>query len=148
MNLDQANFLFNFLSFSPGPFWLILIFFSQKKWAMYAFDGFLVFLSFIFSVLTFPEIPDLAPIIASPSFASINQFLSSNIGTLGAWNHMILSDLWIGRWMIYDAINHKVPIFVRLPCLFVIIFFGPLGLFMYLAYRIIYLNRFSLVEYR
>ena len=74
MNLEYEHALFYFLSFSPGPFWLILVFFPHKKWAMTLYDCFLILLSLIFAVHTLPEIPRLDPIIASPTF----EFKTSN----------------------------------------------------------------------
>ena len=90
--------------------------------------------------------PQLAPIIAAPTFEAINNFLGSPQGTLGSWNHMILGDLWIGRWVVHDAINSRVPLLMRLPFIGLILFFGPLGLFFYLCYRIIFLKRFLLLS--
>lgn len=144
MSTEQIHALFYFLSFSPGPFWLFLIFVPQKKWPMILFDAYLLILSFIFAILTLPKIPELLPIIASPTFETIHSFLSTPVGTLGAWNHMILGDLWIGRWIIHDALKNKVSNFIRLPILGLVLFFGPLGLFCYLFYRILFLKSFRL----
>ena len=146
MTIDQTHILFYFLSFSPGPFWLILVFFPQNKWPMLAFDIYLLLLSFLFTALALPQVPQLAPIIASPTFEAINNFLGSPQGTLGSWNHMILGDLWIGRWVVHDAINSRVPLLMRLPFIGLILFFGPLGLFFYLCYRIIFLKWFLLLS--
>ena len=44
--------LFTLLSFSPGPFWLILAFAPKHKLAMRAFDIYLILLSTVFAMLT------------------------------------------------------------------------------------------------
>ena len=59
---------------------------------------------------------------------------------------MILGDLWIGRWVIYDSLKLETPLAIRLPILVTILFFGPLGLFFYLLYRGVVKRRFDLVE--
>jgi hypothetical protein len=135
------EFLFNFLSYSPGPFWLILAFLPMNKNAMRLFDIFLIFLSCIFALLTIPIIPELLPVIASPKLNLLQQFLSSERGTVGTWNHMILGDLLIGRWVTHDSISNRVHLMIRLPILLVILFFGPVGLFFYFLYRILFLKK-------
>ena len=113
---------------------------------MVAFDVLLFFLSLIFTIITIPEIFYLAPIIASPTFEAINGYLGPPIGTLGSWNHMILGDLWIGRWVVHDAIKYKVSMPLRLPFIGLILFFGPVGLFFYLCYRMILLKKFKIAD--
>lgn len=138
--------VFKFLSFSPGPFWLILAFAPHNKPAMRIFDYYLFLLSGFFAFMTIPLVPELLPIIASPEYPQIKSFLSSDIGILGSWNHMILGDLWIGRWFIHDSLRFGVSPFIRYPILLTIVFFGPLGLFFYLLYRFLFLRKYALVE--
>jgi hypothetical protein len=138
--------IFDFLSYSPGPFWLILLVAPTHQTMMKIFDGYLLLLAAIFAVLTVPVVPELLPVIAEPSLVEIQKFLSSDKGTIGAWNHMILGDLWIGRWVIHDAIRNDVHFLIRFTILMIILFFGPLGLFAYLGFRMIYLRKFSLLE--
>lgn len=133
--------LFTILSFSPGPFWLILAFAPKHKQGMRAFDIYLILLSTVFALLTIPMIPELLPVIASPKLPLIQQFLSSERGTVGTWNHMILGDLWIGRWVTHDSLQNQVSWFIRLPILLVILFFGPVGLFFYFVYRVLFLKK-------
>lgn len=139
--------LFNILSFSPGPFWLILVLAPKHKFAMRAFDIYLILLSTVFAILTIPMIPELLPVIASPKLPLIQQFLSSERGTVGTWNHMILGDLWIGRWVTHDSLHNKVSWFIRFPILLVILFFGPVGLFLYIIYRVLLLKKLWLHTY-
>lgn len=142
----MIELVFKFLSFSPGPFWLILVFAPHNTVAMRIFDCYLFILSGIFAFMTIPLVPELLPIIANPEHATIKGFISSDIGSLGTWNHMILGDLWIGRWFVHDSIRFRVSHYIRFPILITIIFFGPLGLFFYLLYRWIFLRKFELVE--
>lgn len=143
--MSTNELIFQLLSFSPGPFWLILLFAPRHQLAMQAFDLYLFILSALFAVLTIPVVPELLPVIASPTLQSIQAFLATERGTIGVWNHMILGDLWIGRWVVHDACKHNVSAFVRVPILFAVLFFGPLGLFFYLLYRMVVLKKFWLV---
>ena len=142
----MIELLFKFLSFSPGPFWLILFFIPRNKIGMRCFDAYLFLLSALFAAQTIPVVPDLLPAIASPTLPLIQSFLGSPTGTVGAWNHMILGDLWIGRWVAHDAIRLGMPAFLRIPVLLVILFFGPLGLFLHLIYRFLVKREFKLSE--
>ncbi len=141
LDTNTNELLFTLLSFSPGPFWLILALVPKHKLAMRAFDIYLILLSTVFAMLTIPIIPELLPIIASPKLHLLQQFLSSERGTVGTWNHMILGDLWIGRWVTHDSLQINVPWFIRLPILLVILFFGPVGLFFYIVYRILFMKK-------
>ena len=138
--------IFAFLSYSPGPFWLILLLAPTHNSLMKIYDAYLLLLTAIFAVLTIPVVPELLPVIAEPSLLEIQKFLSTDRGVVGTWNHMILGDLWIGRWVVHDAVKNKIHVLFRLPVLITILFFGPLGLFVYLCYRIIFLRRFALTE--
>jgi len=141
MNLDN---IFLFLSYSPGPFWLLIILFPNSRRAMLLVDAFLILLTMIFTTLTLPHIKDLLPIIATPTLGSIRVFLGSPEGTVGTWNHMILSDLWIGRWVALDLLKAHKSVWLRVLFIIPILFFGPLGLFFYLAYRIASQKKMSL----
>lgn len=113
---------------------------------MLAVDIFLILLSGLFVALTLPVISELFPLIAKPEFESMHAFLSSKPGFVGSWNHMILSDLWIGRWVAQDTCKGRHGLPVRLLFIPPILFFGPLGLFCYLIFRIITRRRISLTE--
>ena len=104
---------------------------------MLAVDIYLLVLSALFAAQTFPILGELLPLLAQPEFEPMRAFVSSREGFVGSWNHMILGDLWIGRWIAQDSLQSKHPLIVRLLILPFVLFFGPLGLFLYLVYRII-----------
>ena len=74
LDTNTNELLFTLLSFSPGPFWLILALVPKHKLAMRAFDIYLILLSTVFAMLTIPIIPELLPIIASPKLHLLQQF--------------------------------------------------------------------------
>jgi hypothetical protein len=131
------NQLFTVLSFAPGPFWLLLLFLPGDRRAMLAVDVFLVLLSVSFTALALPAIGELLPLLLRPEFDEMRRFLMSDRGFTGTWNHMILSDLWIGRWVAQDTMRATRPLLVRVVFIPLIMLFGPLGLFGYLAFRVI-----------
>ncbi|MBP9224985.1 MAG: DUF4281 domain-containing protein [Verrucomicrobiales bacterium] len=138
--------LFTFLSYSPGPFWLLILFLPKNRTAMLVVDCFLILLSAIFAFQTVPVLQELLPLIAKPEFVPISEFLGSDRGIVGSWNHMILGDLWIGRWVAHDSLQSKYPLLIRVVFIIPILLFGPLGLFCYFIFRIISRRRVALTE--
>ena len=143
---DWPTLLFFLLSFSPGPFWLMLLFAPRRPRLMAFFDGYLVLLSLVFCALTLPDLPAIMALVVKPTLQGVGGLLSSTHGTLGAWNHMILGDLWIGRWVAHDAVDKGVNPWLRAPFILTIMFIGPVGLAAYLAYRMFVLKRFALTD--
>lgn len=74
---------------------------------------------------------------ASPTFETISQFLSAPKGILGSWNHMIFSDLWIGRWITYDGMRQGFNGYLRAVFILITLFFGPVGLCLYWLTRLL-----------
>lgn len=111
---------------------------------MLAVDFFLLALAAHFTWLTLPIVAELLPLIAKPTLEGMRAFLSTREGTLGVWNHMILGDLWIGRWVAQDTVKDSYPLITRLIFIPPILFFGPLGLCFYLIYRMMWKREFSL----
>lgn len=126
---------FQVLCFAPGPLWLALIFFPRQRHAMMIFDVALILLSVHFTLLTIPEVPQLLPVIAKPTFEGVSGFLTTPKGIVGSWNHMILSDLWIGRWIVYDGIKNNLSRVVLAFVTLTTLFFGPMGLCLYVVLR-------------
>ena len=139
------DIIFQVLSMSPGPFWIMILFFPFHKKAMLAVDVYLIILAAFFTWMTLPVVPDLLPLLAKPEFASMYEFLSTPLGVLGSWNHMILGDLWIGRWVARDCQRESKPLLARIVFVMPILFFGPLGLFFYVVYRGIRHRKLSLL---
>ncbi len=150
MDDQQLVGLFTFLSYSPGPFWMLLLLAPNNKWSSRVFDCFLFFLSALFAIQTIPMIPELLPLVLKPEFDSLHRALSTNGGFVGTWNHMILADLWIGRWVALDIStrNQKTgaSLLLRLCFLPGILVFGPFGLCLYLLYRTLVQRRFWLIK--
>jgi hypothetical protein len=144
------EFMFMFLSYCAGPFWLLILFAPQNKKSMLAVDLFLFALSGLFVWHTLPVFGEVLPLLLEPSFHSMHEFLSSPSGFIGTWNHMILGDVWIGRWMAQDTLKYsksnRGALITRLVFIPWVLFLGPFGLFFYLAYRFIVLKRLFLTE--
>lgn len=135
------EWLFSLLSYSPGPFWLLILLLPRNRWAMLAVDGYLFLLSLLFVIQTLPVLGHILDIIFQPEFQEMRAFLGSEAGFLGSWNHMILGDVWIGRWVAHDSLQFQRSWLIRLLIIPVILVVGPFGLFFYLAFRMIATRR-------
>jgi hypothetical protein len=127
--------VFKFLTFTPGPLWITLFFFPKNRTAMLVFDAFLWIAAGLFAVQAAPDLAKALPIIASPTLDGVVGMFSTRESIVLAWNHFIIADLWIGRWIAHDCVRLGVGGWMRVPLLFVVLFFGPLGLFVYLIFR-------------
>jgi hypothetical protein len=56
---------------------------------------------------------------------------------LVAWVHYLVFDLFVGAWEARDAQRTGVPHWVLVPCLFLTLMAGPMGLLAYLAIRFV-----------
>ena len=86
MSNIMIDALFYFLSFSPGVFWFLLIFFPHKKWAMTAYDIFLIFLSLIFTILTIPEIAYYKTALRIQGYSDMGHKLRSSFLEFRTWH--------------------------------------------------------------
>ncbi|GAB4420721.1 MAG: hypothetical protein OHK0039_34640 [Bacteroidia bacterium] len=140
MNVSN-ELLFSLLSYSPGPFWLLILLLPRNRWAMLAVDVYLFILSALFVVQTLPALGQILGIIFQPTFLEMKAFLGSDAGFLGSWNHMILGDVWIGRWVAHDSLQFRWAWLIRLLAIPVILIVGPAGLCFYLIFRMIATRR-------
>lgn len=77
---------------------------------------------------------------AGGGFGSIEEvrILFANDSALAAgWLHYLAFDLFVGAWISRDGTGRGVPALLILPCLPLTFLFGPAGLLLYLALRLI-----------
>lgn len=69
------------------------------------------------------------------SFDGVYAGLSDINVIFPAWIHYCAMDLWTGRWISEDMASRGItlPIYVRVPLLFMTMMLCPVGLFLYLA---------------
>ncbi len=127
--------LFYLLSFTPGPFWLGLMFFPRNQVFQRAFDVYLWVLLAVFSVHAIPTIPAMVPLLSNPTFDAVHAVFQTPLGFVSGWNHFILGDLWFGRYIAEDSHKNRLSSWIRAPLILLTLYFGPLGLFTYLVVR-------------
>ncbi len=80
------------------------------------------------------------------SLAGIYAAFANPRMLLVAWVHYLVFDLFVGAWQARDARRHGVPHWALVPCLFLTLMAGPMGLLAYLAIRFLRTRGGSLVE--
>lgn len=68
--------------------------------------------------------------------AGVRELFSNDFLLLAGWIHYLAFDLFIGAWEVRDAQRLGIPHWLVVPCLFMTLMLGPLGLLLYLALRI------------
>ncbi len=77
---------------------------------------------------------------AEGGFGSLEEVrtLFANDSALAAgWLHYLAFDLFVGAWITRDGAERRVPALLILPCLPLTFMFGPAGLLLYFALRLI-----------
>lgn len=60
------------------------------------------------------------------------------------WAHYLVFDLFIGAWISRDSQTHGINHLAVVPCLFLTLFVGPVGLLSYLMLRAMKLKKLTL----
>ena len=80
------------------------------------------------------------------SLDGVMKIFTSPQTVVAAWIHYLVGDLFLGAWEVRDAQRIGIPHVAVLPCLFLTLMFGPVGLASYLALRLIWKKKLTLVE--
>lgn len=91
-----------------------------------------IYTALLCSALFFGQAADGA---GMSSLAGVMALFSHPAAVLTGWTHYLVFDLFIGAWVGRDAIRRGVPHFLVIPCLFLTLMFGPIGLALYILVR-------------
>ena len=133
--MNFIEITFNFVSFFPGVLWLGLMLFPRRKIVHTAIDIFIVISCILYLANIAPQIGKVLPIIMEPTIAKLLILFQTPEAMLGAWIHFIIGDLWIGRWISDKALAMELSSLIRIPCIVLTVFFGPLGLLGFLIVK-------------
>lgn len=60
---------------------------------------------------------------------------------LAGWIHYLAFDLFIGAWALKDSWQYGIKHWLMIPVLFLTLNFGPVGLLLYMGYKLFYLKQ-------
>jgi hypothetical protein len=132
--------LFLIVSLAPLPFWALMLFapgWSVSRRVMESFIGPGLFAA-IYAAGILPLLPHVLPgLFQLPDLHAIKAAFAIDDVLFVAWVHYLSFDLFVGRWEYLDARERGVPHWLLAPCLLLTLYFGPLGLLLYLGARLL-----------
>ena len=134
MNPEQAFSISNSLALAG---WLILIFTGRKRWSAPLVTGAILpaLLAILYAILLVTHFAGSDG--GFGSLAEVSKLFANPWLLLAGWVHYLAFDLFIGSWQVRDAQSRQIPHLVVIPCLILTFLFGPIGLLLYLAIRLV-----------
>ncbi len=134
MLLPSADALFAVVNPIPLPAWLLLL--VAPRWR---FTLPLVRL-LIVPMLAIAYITLIAARFGASSgdfssLAGVQRLFADPHTLLAGWVHYLAFDLFVGAWIVEDALARRVPFWARIVPLPLTLMFGPAGLLLYLVLR-------------
>jgi len=76
------------------------------------------------------------------SLAGVSALFQNPFALTAGWIHYLCFDMMIGAWEVTDSQKHNISHWLIIPCLFLTLMFGPIGLLAYFVVRYIKTKRF------
>ncbi|MDQ4087903.1 MAG: ABA4-like family protein [Pseudomonadota bacterium] len=70
------------------------------------------------------------------SIEEVRALFADDSALAAGWLHYMAFDLFVGAWIVRDALEAGVPRLLLIPCLALTFLFGPSGLLLYLVLRL------------
>ena len=135
--MPTADAIFAFANPLVLPGWLLLIVAPRWKWSILTVRGLLVpLLAVGYSALILARFG--ATEGGFGSLAQVQLLFADPYTLVAGWVHYLAFDLFIGSWIVEDALSRRVPAWLRIGVLPFTFMFGPMGLLLYLAGRVAY----------
>lgn len=71
------------------------------------------------------------------SLAGVMKLFENPYAVTAGWIHYLAFDMFIGAWEVNDSQKHGISHWLVIPCLFLTLMFGPIGLILYFVIRLI-----------
>ncbi len=71
------------------------------------------------------------------SLAGVTLLFENPYALTAGWIHYLAFDMFIGAWEVTDSQKHGISHWLVIPCLFLTLMFGPIGLITYFIIRLI-----------
>lgn len=138
--------MFDVVVWIAMPGWLLLAVLPRWRWTQTITVGLLpAILAVCYLTLFvryFRQVPD--GFGAFGSLAGVMQAFTVEGMVLVGWIHYLAFDLFVGSWEVRDAQRVGLRHWFVLPCLFLTLMMGPVGLLLYLVLRGAIVRRFAI----
>jgi hypothetical protein len=139
--------IFNVCNYGVLPAWVLLAVAPGWVWTQRIIDQ--IWLPMLFGVIYLGVIavsPPNPPGAGFDSLSGVMALFSNPYFALAGWVHYLVFDLFIGAWEVRDAQRRSISHLFVVPCLFLTLMAGPLGLLAYLALRFAMRREIALKE--
>lgn len=75
------------------------------------------------------------------SIAGVRAFFSNDSALAAGWLHYLAFDLFVGTWIARTAVTDRIWGLLVIPCLFMTLMLGPMGLLLFLILRLAFARR-------
>lgn len=130
----SADQLFALANPVPLPGWLLLALLPRWKWTLPTVRLLIVpLLAVAYAALVIARIGQSAGDFNS--LAGVQRLFADPYALAAGWIHYLAFDLFVGAWIVEDALARRVPALARIVPLPLTLMFGPAGLLLYLLLR-------------
>ena len=135
--MDVYDYAFYIVSFLAVPLWLLMILLPKWELTRRAVGSVYIVLPFAlpYAILVLFHLQDVLLFLA-PTPEKIQTLLSHRYSDVLAWIHFIPLDLFAGRWIYLDSRSENFNVFVMMPILTLCFLLPPLGVSIYLLFRL------------
>jgi hypothetical protein len=91
--------------------------------------------------LALPHFSALWTVVSTPDLTALQAFLGTPYGAAAIWAHLVTFDLFLARWMYFEARERGIHSLLVSPILVLTIFLSPFGLTAFLLVRSIHAAR-------
>ncbi len=129
----MSDFFFHFSAAVVLPFWIAMIAFPRAQWTERMVRSPWIIAPPIVCYMYFglPHIGALFAVFAGPTPELLAEVMGQPWAASMFWAYAGAFDLFVGRWMFFDARDRGINPWLVSPALFVAIFVGPVGFAMY-----------------
>ncbi len=127
------------------PCWLLLLVAPRWRWSqlLATFAAPLLLAALYLLLLTSHRMP---PGSGFGSLSQVSVLFQSPFALLAGWIHYVAFDLFTGAWEARDAKRVGISQWLVAPCLLLTLFFGPVGLALYLLLKLMLRRAFGAVD--
>lgn len=143
MSPDTA---FQIINLGVLPFWLLLLLAPRWKWTQKIVHS--VFIVAALGLIHFLTVlkADFPEGASGMSLRGAMLMFDEPWGMVACWAHYLAFDLFVGAWLVRDAIRRNIPHLAVVPCLILTNMLGPTGFLAYLLLRAVLRRTITLQE--
>ncbi len=132
--MPNADVLFAIANPLPLPFWLLLVLAPRWKYTLPLVRLVVVpLIALAYALLVLTKFGSAEGDFNS--LAGVQSLFANPYTLLAGWLHYLAFDVFVGAWIVEDALGRGVPAWARIVPLPLTLMFGPAGLLLYFILR-------------